>query len=144
MKIKVHLNFTELRKELSKVFSSIADWRQKSKINLSLHDVLMSGFACMYFQDPSLLQFQKRLQEEQHCNNLKSLFDIEVIPKETQMRELTDKVSSEYFRAIFKDFYCRLQRGKYLERYQIFPKIYYFPIDGSQFFRSNNVHCEQC
>lgn len=144
MKIKIHLNFTELRKELSKAFGSIADWRQKSKINLSLHDVLMSGFACMYIQDPSLLQFQKRLQEEQHRNNLKTLFDIEDIPKETQMREITDKVSSEYFRTIFKDFYCRLQRGKYLERYQVFPKTYYFPIDGSQFFSSNDVHCEQC
>jgi len=31
-----------------------------------------------------------------------------------------------------------------LEQYQIFPKMYYFPIDGSQFFSSQDVYCEQC
>ena len=82
---------------------------------------MMSGFACMHFQDPSLLQFQKRLQEEQHRNNLKTFFDVSIIPKETQMRELIDAVDSETFRHVFRDIYLRLQRGKHLEQYQLFP-----------------------
>jgi hypothetical protein len=144
VKIKKHLNFTGLRKKLSEVFQSIPDWRQQSKVNISIHDAMMSNFACMYFQDPSLLQFQKRMQEEQHRNNLNTLFGVEDIPKETQMREINDGVDSEYLRPIFKDYYMRLQRGKHLEQFQIFPGLYYFPIDGSQFFGSNDIHCEQC
>jgi DDE_Tnp_1-associated len=144
LKIKKHLNFTSLRKKLSEVFRLIPDWRQSAKTNHSLHDALMSGYAAMYFQDPSLLQFQMRMQEDQHRNNLNTLFDVKSIPKETQMREIIDGVDSEYFRVIFKDFYSRLQRGKHLEQYQIFPNQYYFPIDGSQFFSSEDIHCEQC
>ena len=38
----------------------------------------------------------------------------------------------------------RLQRGKHLEAYQLIPGYYYFPIDGSEFFSSEDIHCEQC
>lgn len=144
MKIKKHLNFTALRRNLSETFKGIPDWRQQSKLSISLHDALMSGFACMHFQDLSILQFQKRMQEEQHRNNLETLFDVKDIPKETQMREIIDGVKSDYLRPIFKDFYLRLQRGKHLERYQILPGMYYFPIDGSGFYSSKEIHCEQC
>jgi hypothetical protein len=144
MKIKKHLSFSSLRSTLSEKFRSIADERQPGKVSISLHDALMSGLACMHFQDPSLLQFQIRMQEEQHQNNLRTLFDVRQIPKETQMREIIDSVDSEHFRPIFKTLYSRLQRGKHLEQYQLFPSIYYFPIDGTQFFNSKEVHCEQC
>jgi hypothetical protein len=122
----------------------VVDWRQQKKVGISIQDALMSGFACMYFQDPSLLQFQQRMQEEQHRNNLATLFKVRKIPKETQMREIIDGIDSEYFRSIFKDFYLRLQRSKQLEQYQLFPKLYYFPIDGSQFYSSEEIHCAQC
>ena len=101
MKAKKHLSFSSLRKALSKQFKNIADWRQSVKIIYSIHDALMSGFACMHFQDPSLLQFQARLKEEQQLNNLQTLFDVTNIPKETQMREIIDGVDSEHFRPIF-------------------------------------------
>lgn len=144
MKIKKHLSFSSLRGSLSTVFRGIQDHRQSSKVRINLHDALMSGFACMHFQDPSLLQFQIRMQEEQHNNNCRTLFDIDTIPKDTQMREIIDGVDSEHLRPIFKELYSRLQRGKHLEQYQIFPSMYYFPIDGSQFYSSKEIHCEQC
>lgn len=144
MKLKKHLNFTELRKKLSNIFRAIPDWRQPHKVKISIHDTLMSGLACMYFQDPSLLQFQKRLQERHQRSNLQTLFEVKDIPKETQMREIIDEIDAEIFRPAFKDYYLRLQRGKYLEAYQLFPGRYYFPIDGSGFFSSENIHCERC
>jgi hypothetical protein len=144
MKIKKHLSFTSLRRALSEHFRGIPEQRQASKVKISQHDILMSGFACMYFQDPSLLQFQMRMQEDQHRNNLTTLFDVKTIPKETQMRASIDEIDSEHFQTIFKEYYLRLQRGKHLEQYQIFPSLYYFPIDGTEFFSSKDIHCEQC
>jgi len=129
---------------MSEIFNNIPEFRQTSKIKYSLHDALMSCFACMHFQDPSLLQFQARMQEERHQNNLRALFGVQNIPKETQMREIVDMVSSDYFSPIFKEYYQRLQRGKHLEQYKSLLGHYYFPIDGTQFFNSNEVCCEQC
>lgn len=142
--IKKHLSFSALRKKMSEIFSNIPDSRQQKKISISQHDAFMSGFACMHFQDSSLLQFQKRLEDKQHQNNLRTLFDVQKIPSDTQMRDIIDEVSSDHFRPIFKDYYSRLQRGKYLEQFQIFPNMYYCPMDGSEFHSSKDVHCTQC
>ena len=144
MRVKKHLNFTSMRHEMSRTFNKIKDNRQQSKVAISIHDAIMSGFACMYFQDPSLLQFQKRMQDDQHRNNLETLFGVKNIPKETQMREIIDDVDSECFRSLFKGLYSRLQRGKHLEQFQIFPGMYYHPVDGSQYYSSEDIHCEQC
>lgn len=144
MIIKKHLSFTALRRKLSETFNQVKDTRQQKKVSVSIHDAMLSGFACMHFQDPSLLQFQKRLEDAQQSHNLKTFFDVKKIPKETTMREVIDHVDSHHFRPIFKDFYLRLQRGKHLEQYQIFKNMYYFPMDGSQFYSSKEIHCAQC
>lgn len=139
-----HLTFGSLRDKLSLSFSSLPDSRQTVKTEYSVHDVLMSGFACMYFQDPSLLGFQKSLQDEQHKNNLQTLFKVEKIPESTQIRTIIDTVKSENFRPIFKDYFLRLQRGKYLSSYQIFPELYICSIDGTQYFHSEEINCTHC
>lgn len=142
--LKKHLAFNALRTALSKHFQAIPDQRQIEKVNYPLHDALMSGFACMYFQDPSLLQFQQRLHDDRQRNNLQSLFNVQSIPKETQMRMLIDEVNSECFRPVFMDLFSRLQRGKHLEPYQLFPGQYLIPLDGVQYSSSKQVHCPQC
>jgi len=51
-------------------FSAIEDPRQQGKCEYSQHDILMSAFACMFFQDPSLLHFQKRLEQHQRKRSI--------------------------------------------------------------------------
>mgnify|MGYP003386854141 CR=1 FL=1 len=85
-----HLSFGSLRHALSSLFHHLPDPRQASKVDYLLHDALMSGFACMFFQDPSLLQFQKRLEDEKHRNNLHTLFGIHETPESTQMRTVIE------------------------------------------------------
>jgi hypothetical protein len=89
---------------LSEHFSSIKDNRQSGKIKhtLHVHDCMMSGFAMMFYQDPALLQFQKRLQETVHTNNLYPLFKVQSIPKDTQMRDVIDEVDSREFEPLFE------------------------------------------
>ena len=57
-KHEAKIRFTRLRKALSACFNKILEIRQASKVDYSIHDTFMSGFAYMHFQDPSLLQFQ--------------------------------------------------------------------------------------
>lgn len=144
MAIKKHLSFTSLRQELTKCFKGIKDYRQVGKISYSIHDAAMCGFACMYFQDPSLLQFQKRLEKHSHKSNLQTLFGVTNIPEATQMRDILDEVGNEQFRTFFNECFYRLQRGKHLERYQIFPGLYLASIDGTQYFSSDSVCCKGC
>lgn len=124
MKPKKHLGFSGMRTMLSSCFNQIPEHRQSNKITYSAHDALMSGFACMHFQDPSLLQFQKRLEKKHHKSNLQTLFDIKSIPESTQLRTIIDGVDSDYFSSFFDDYTHYLQRGKHLAQYQLLDGIY--------------------
>ncbi len=139
-----HLSFGSLRHALSSLFHALPDPRQQGKVDYHLHDALMSGFACMFFQDPSLLQFQQRLEEAKHRNNLHTVFGIHNTPESTQMRELIDEVESHHFRPIFPTYFSRLQQGKHLDPFELFPGLHLCPIDGTQYFRSQHIHCQNC
>ena len=144
MHTKKNLSFNALRKMLSRRFLEIPDFRQEGKVEHGVHDVLMSGFAMMFYQDSSLLQFQQRLQEAIHKNNLQTLFQVESIPKDSQMREVIDEVESQELEPLFEDFFRPLQRGKHLEGYRVLRDFHVISVDGSGYFSSDKIHCSGC
>src|SRR5271156_2370221 len=105
MCIKKYLSFSSLRTFLSSIFGAFSDSRQKEKIKYSMHDAIMSAFACMHFQDKSFLQFEKRIEEAMHPENLKKMFDIQDVPEVTQIRTILDNVDSVQFRPVFKEVF---------------------------------------
>ena len=94
MHIKKHLSFAALKKALSAIFEQIEDHRQAGKVDYRLHDCLMSALAMMFFQDPSLLSFLRRLENPLQCGNLKALFAVEAIPQDSCLRESLDAVET--------------------------------------------------
>ena len=98
---------------------------------------MLSGLACMYFQSLSLLEFQRNMQRKEQRNNLRSMFSVQNLPTDQDMRNVIDKVDTESaFRPIFKDLFSKLQRGKHLEQYQTLPGKYLLNVDGTQYFSS--------
>lgn len=144
MHIKKHLSFGSLRKMISNRLRRLSEHRELNKIRHKIHDVLMSGLAMMYFQDPSLLQFQKRLEDGIHNNNLKTLFQVESIPKDSQMKAIIDEVDSRELEPLFEDFFRTLQRGKHHEQYQFLGGYYLISMDGSGYFGSDKINCPGC
>lgn len=142
--IKKHLQFNALRQSLSEHFRAIDDKRQKGKLDHQLHDCLMAGFAMMFFQDPSLLEFQKRLEEKSQFSNLSNVFQVQSVPKDNQLRDTLDQVDTQQLFEIFSDWLTRLQRGKHLAKYKFLNRYYLVPIDGSQYFSSTTIHCPGC
>lgn len=144
MHVKKHLSFTALRKAMSKRFNQITDTRQNGKVSFELHDCLMSGLAMMLFQDPSLCAFQQRLADVFQKSNLHSMFAVSDVPKDSQLRDILDQVCPQHLEPIFDDFLRRLQRGRHLESYRILGQRYLVPIDGSEYFSSDRIHCPGC
>lgn len=144
MKPKKHLSFGNLRKIFSTRVLQIEDPRQDEKVCHDLHDCCLSAFAMMFFQDPSILAFQQRLQDHLHKNNLQSLFNVGSIPKSTQLRDVLDRIPSSAFEPIFSDYFSILQRSKQLEKFQFLNKMYLLPMDGTQYFNSEVISCHAC
>ncbi|MBI5619620.1 hypothetical protein HY950_01545 [Candidatus Gottesmanbacteria bacterium] len=141
---KKHLSFGSLIKYLGGLYLDVPDWRQEGKVEHSIRDTAMGGVGMMYFQSDSVLEFQRQLEVSTRRSNLSTLFGVNKVPSDSQMREILDEVSSETARPAFKKYFAGLQRGKYLERFQIFPGQYLLSLDGSQYFGSENISCPHC
>jgi hypothetical protein len=139
-----HLQFASLRTILSSYANRIPDSRQEGKVAHKVHDVIMSSFAMMFFQDPSLLYFQKRMEQERQTSNLKTLFGVASIPRDTCLREVVDEVSPDRLAPVFKEFLHCLQRGKKLESYRVLGHFYVACVDGSGYFSSDKICCPGC
>ena len=142
--IKKHLSFSALRRTLSQFFEQVDDARQAGKIDYCLHDCIMSALAMMFFQDPSVLCFQRRMQDHMQCSNLKTMFGVEKIPSDSSLRQGLDKVPTDAINPVFDIIFQRLQRGKQLAPYLMTSGHYLIALDGSQYFSSQSINCPSC
>lgn len=141
---KKHLSFTALRKFVSSEIRNWKDARQENSSTYSIHDAVMSGFACMYFQEPSLLQFQEQMEHGVHQNNLKTLFGVRDIPKSNTLKEIVDEQDSKAFNPLFKGVIQRLQRGKQLSQFKLHDGLIICAIDATQYHGSESIRCKKC
>lgn len=137
---------------IHKDFSKIRDHRNSNKLNISVVDCLMSGFAIFALKFESLLQFEaeRKLVEDvtNYRSNLKSLFTVNDIPSDTQMRTILDDIEPNDIRKSFKTLFDRLQWGHYLHSYEFINRerrpVYLMPVDGTGYFYSNKINCKNC
>jgi hypothetical protein len=137
-----HLSLGSLVDYFSHSCKKISDHRLNPEY--SMQEVAVSALAMFMFKDKSMLEFQKKLQEDERTNNLSSLFHLKNIPTENQIRTVLDKVSPEVFDEVYHEYFKRLQRGKHIKKFQVLDGYYTLAIDGSQYFTSENIKCKHC
>ena len=141
---KKHVSFPSLVNTMRVRCEQLPDLRQNGKRRYPLVDIVLSAFACMFFQDPSLLQFQRRMEDEKQHSNVSSLFKVDRIPEDTQLRSVLDSIPPESFRPLFNTYFSNLQRGKHLEPFRFSGNKYLVSIDGTQYFTSHDISCSHC
>jgi len=115
--VRKHLNIDTLLALVRKEFQKIPDSRADNA-SISLDDALMSALAMFVLKDPSLLAFDKRRREEPE--NLHTVFGIETIPCDSQMRTILDPVELVFLRTAFCTVFREIQRGKdFQENYEV-------------------------
>ena len=134
-----HLCADSLFRLLHDNFATIAD-HGVGEVEIPLADALMSAFAMFSLKAPSLLAFDKQRAE----GNLKTIYGIECVPCDTQMRKRLDPVVPESLRPSFRLVMRQLQRGKALEPMVFHDGYYLVALDGTGYFSSQTIHCESC
>lgn len=143
IKVRKHLSADALFAILHRGFEKIPEHRQGNTI-ISLADALMSGFAMFSLKDPSLLAFDQRRKDIEQLQNLKTIYGIENIPSDTQMRDILDEILPDYLRSMYKDIFRQVQRGKALEQMVFMEGCHLVSLDGTGFFSSNKLSSEYC
>ena len=144
--VTTNTSFKNLFTGFSETVSQIPDFRTlEKKIKYTVHEIYSSAFAMMYFQDPSLNHFQKRMKEATNQSNLGTMFKVENIPQQKRMRTFIDRIEPKYLYPAFPDIVQRLDKAKLLDQFQ-FKGRYLCPMDGTQFFHTKNegTGCKHC
>jgi Transposase DDE domain len=126
---------------LYSLFSSVPDPRS-GEIEIPLADVLMSAFAMFSLKDPSLLAFDHRRQNPN--DNFRTIYGINRVPCDSQMRAILDPVDPTGLRAPFLEIFRHLQRSKMLEGFVYLDGRYLVSLDGTGYFSSTKIHCASC
>ena len=136
------LSLPGLLAEARHCFEKVPD--TKSGCSIPLADHLMSGLAVFGLKYPSLLQFDQDSNTEIIRSNLQSLYGIEQAPSDTYLRERLDEVDPRSLRKAYRKLFSVLQRGKGLEGFDYLEGHYLLSVDGTGYFSSPEIHCDQC
>jgi len=140
-KARQDLSADSLFRMIRRRFDGLADSRSGS-VEISLGEALMSAFAMFSLKDPSLLAFDERRHDPD--DNFRSVYGIEHVPCDSQMRSILDPVDPVDLRPLFQDVFRCLQRGKALEPFVYFEGHYLVSLDGTTWFSSSEIHCPSC
>ena len=132
------LSSDALFKLVKSKFDRIQDHRHNPGISLS--DSLMSGLMLFSLKDKSLLAFD----EQRNNKILKKIYNLKDIPSDTNLRKTLDEIDPISLRRVFTAVFSTLQRGKGLEDMVFHDDHYLIAIDGSHYFSSEKVHCDNC
>lgn len=132
---------------LTEEFDKFKDPRKGTPL-IRFKDFLLASYAIFALKYPSLLSFEGDIGDEQKRYNIKSLFGLIDIPSDTHFRDVIDEVDNKSFRRIFTKLFAHIQRSKYMEAYEFIRvkgKPYYLMAsDGTGYFRSDKVMCDDC
>jgi hypothetical protein len=136
---------------LATTFGGVDDARAAEQLSYSLPDTLMSGFAVMFFQHASLLQFQRAMAKKRQRCNLQTIFGVHEVPSDTQMREILDEVKPDALCGILPQLWEKVRRAGWGGRFTTtLPSgehqgtYYTLALDGSEYFRSTSIQCSHC
>jgi hypothetical protein len=134
-----HLSADALFSVVRRGFAALPDYR-RSDTDMALTDALMAAFALFSLKSPSLLAFGKHRVE----GNWGTIYALDPVPCDTQMREILEPVSPESVRPLFKSVFGQLQRGKALESMLSLEDDDLLARDGPASFSSKTMHCASC
>lgn len=139
------LSLQEIMKHNRERWSKLPDTRKtNNNKRYDIADGVQAAFAVFFMQSSSFLAHQRLLESENGKNNAHSLFQIEEIPSDPQIRNLLDPLNSAEFQEDYWYIIDELKAKKQIEQYQNELGTYAIALDGVAFFSSEKISCDKC
>ena len=139
-----NLRVSKLIKDLEKGLEKVPEYREGKNIHYELVDAGMAAFSVFFVQSPSFLAAQRDMKMSKGRSNAEKLFGLKEIPSDNQIRNLLDSlepswVGEEYWRLLGE-----LRKVQVLEKYRCYSNELLVLLDGTEYFSSKKIHCENC
>jgi len=142
--MEINLSFEKMVASLRKAIQTFPDKRTGNNVTYSLEDAALGAFSVFFTQCPSFLVYQKAMEDAKGQSNAQTIFQMKQIPTDNHIRYLMDPVSWELVFPVFDDIFQGLNKSGYLDNFRVFNGDLLFHFDGTQYFSSKKIHCEQC
>lgn len=126
-------------------FEDLPDHRKGgNNTTYEISDAALSAFSVFMMQSPSFLAHQRDLQRQKGQDNLQTLFGVHKTPSDNQIRNLLDPILPAEMGKIFWEIHAQNERNGLLTHHRGVHSNFLCGMDGTQYFSSTKVHCENC
>ena len=136
--------FNTLIHLLDSALSDFPDIRTGTNNQYAVRDAALSAFSVFFTQSPSFLAYQRSMQQNKGNNNGRTLFGIDKIPCDNQIRALLDPVPADCVSPVFDQTLRMMQETHAVEEFRSFNNDLLVALDGTWFFSSKKIHCPTC
>lgn len=133
-----------LVRELRELFAEVPDSREPRRIDFPLVDVLLGGLAMMFFQDPGVLPFQKRMEDQTGSSNLATLFGVSRVPSDTHLRDLVDPIDPAWLLKGLRRLLTAVEKTRIWQEFHWLDGRVLVALDGTEFYHSDKLRCPFC
>jgi hypothetical protein len=136
--------FDEMVEGLQGCFEKLPDYRTGANTQYEIKDAALSAFGIFFTQSTSFLAYQRMLEERKGRSNVGSLFGVERIPSDNQIRNLLDPVEPEMLYEVFGQGLKAVEVSGQLEAFRSYGGQVLISCDGTQTISSTKVQCANC
>lgn len=140
----VSIEPSELIEFLNEELNQLPDKRTGSNKKYSIKNAVLAAFSVFFTQCPSFLQHQRLMKEKRSKDNAQSLFGLEEIPCDNQIRTLLDPIPAATVFGSFKSVYKWLEETGAINEFDYLDNQILLTLDGTEYYHSKNLNCSHC
>ena len=126
-------------------WKALPDFRKPNNhTKYDIVDAALAAFSVFFMQSPSFLAHQRDMQQRKRRSNAKTLFAIEKIPSDNQLRSLLDPIMPNHFNADYDWIMDGLKDSGHLEGFRSYQDTWLVVFDGLTYQSSTIIHCDNC
>jgi hypothetical protein len=137
-------SFSKLIGYLNEAVEEFVDIRTGNNSRYAIRDVVLSAFSVFFTQSPSFLSFQTMMEKNKGNNNARTIFGLEEIPSDNQIRNLLDPTPAEILFPVYLKILADLEERGGLEAYRVLNNTILVALDGTGYFYSEKLSCPHC
>ncbi len=139
------IEIPELMQFLRSLLYDLPDERKPgNNTRYQVEDAVMAAFSVFFTQSPSFLDHQRLMICNKGKDNAESLFSIEKIPSDNQIRNLLDPVPASTIFMAFQKVYQWLEKKGVLSKFLYLDGEILVALDDTEYFSSKKINCPHC
>jgi len=139
------LGLSKLINHLRESWQGLPDSRKaNNNTKYRIVDACLAAFSTFFMQLPSFLAYQRTMEQSKGRSNGQSLFQVEKIPSDGQIRNLLDPLTPDQFAGEYRWVVDELEKSGHLQAFRAHQKTLLVVLDGVTYHSSTTIHCDEC